>query len=104
MPEELSAWPVVERKAARFEPLFDGKVWKVAPGEFDYEPDELKALISAIKLAACKREPRVYVRCFVTLDDHLIVQRRGDDYVPRSTPTTRKAALKAQAVADGSGS
>lgn len=82
MPEELESFPEKVKPEVKFASILDGRVWKINPAEYDYEVSEMKALTSAIKLAA-KNQGGRHVRCFVTLDEHVIVQLRPADYKPR---------------------
>jgi hypothetical protein len=90
MPTELPEWPIKPKKTDRYNHLFDGKVWKIHPSEFDYEEDELKSFSSNLKQAATKQG--IYIRTFITLDNHIIVQKRGDDYVPKNILKRKKDA------------
>lgn len=87
MPEVLKEWPVKPKNADRFNELFDGKIYRVEPAEFDC--DTAEELAKAIKYAATKVTPRRYVRLFVTLDGHVVVSRQPSDYVPRSVGGAR---------------
>lgn len=87
-PVLLDKFPEKEPNHSKFVSLFDGQCWKVDPQDYDYNPSEVKAFVSALKSAVGKL--KLYIRTFVTIDDHVIVQRRPLDYTPTRGGCVRK--------------
>jgi hypothetical protein len=81
-PELLPQFPEKDNKKEKYKELFDGQCWKVSPEDYDYEISEMKAFISHMKV--CAKAQGFYLRMFITVDDHVILQIRTSDYVPRT--------------------
>ena len=88
MPIELSEFPVKEKKQDRYKSLFDGKMWKVHPSEYDYDVEDIKAFIASIKNSAAKQ--KIYLKTFITADDHVILSKQPDGYIPRKITRKKK--------------
>ena len=86
-------FPEKPKAQERYRELFDGQCWKVAPSEYEYELDEMKAFIASMKSAA--HAQKVYIRTWETLDGHVLVQRRPLDYKPAQKGGSQKKKIKA---------
>lgn len=98
MPEQLETFTFVNRKprpTGKFDSILDGKIWKVLPSEFDYEDENPKAFMAAVKVAA-KREKNRYVLCNTVLSGHVILQMQAEDYVPSMLQARVAKAEKAE--------
>lgn len=69
------------KRYAQYESLFDGQCWKVSPDEYDYSVAEIRNFVSTLKRAA--HAMGYYLRTSLTLDNHVLIERRPIGYTPR---------------------
>jgi hypothetical protein len=81
MAEVLKEFPLKEKKRNKYHQYYDGQCWKISPTEHDYDIEDIKAFLQALKAEAYHLG--IYIKTFITLDNHIILQKRPDDYIPK---------------------
>lgn len=86
MPEILNEWPLKPTVWSKYYSLFDGKIYKVSPDEFDCEDAaELKRQLKYSNSIWNRDNPKnkIYIRLFITADEHVIISKQPDGYKPK---------------------